>query len=89
MSGFENEKRVGRFRSKCPSSLLTRLERALTQRMYLVDRSGHQFDADGRVSETFKARTLEETSVLAELPALVNGLIVPITNTQLTIYIIS
>jgi len=66
MSVFEKEKRVGRFRSQCPSSLLTRLERALTQRMYLVDRSGHDFDAEGRMSETFKVRTSRQTCILVE-----------------------
>ena len=48
----EVEKRPGAFRKKPPQKYLERLERALSQRMFLLDRTSGQ-DENGYLMETF------------------------------------
>ena len=49
---FNGEKRVARKRTRVPASLATRLGRALSQRMYLIEREDRT-DESGRISGSF------------------------------------
>jgi hypothetical protein len=52
---FSNETREARYRSKCPKAIQQRLERALVQRLYLIDRED-KVDRDGRVGALFSGQ---------------------------------
>lgn len=54
---FANEKRLNRYRHKCPASTLQRLMRASVQRLYLINRDD-TVDIEGRISSLFSGIVL-------------------------------